>query len=199
MKTPTSTTKVATALQLKLPSKSFANTNPSRRTFASYWGHKSMYTDLISHSQPFHHKYIWKLKVPLKKKIMWCLDRKDILMKDKLEKMELAELHKMLFGVLAKLLYRIVHVGFRFTTSWKNKYVWEFVLYCRPYGILVIIVFLTWRKFLIFDPIFTDRRIRMSHDLSVQPMLTWQKFLIFSPIFTGRRIRMSMISRCNLC
>ena len=27
---------------------------------------KSMYTDLINDGQPFHHKYIWKMKVPLK-------------------------------------------------------------------------------------------------------------------------------------
>lgn len=58
---------------------------------------KSMYMDMINVDKPFHHKYIWRLKVSLKIQIfMWYLDRQVILTKDNLEKMQFAGMHKVL-------------------------------------------------------------------------------------------------------
>jgi hypothetical protein len=48
---------------------------------------KSMYLDLLNDNTIYLHKYLWKLKVPLKTKIfMWFVQRKEILTKDNLLK-----------------------------------------------------------------------------------------------------------------
>jgi hypothetical protein len=48
---------------------------------------KSMYLDLWNGNTAYLHKYLWKMKVPLKIKIfMWFLHRKEILTKDNLAK-----------------------------------------------------------------------------------------------------------------
>ena len=55
---------------------------PSRIFFV-----KSMYLDLLNNQPKYMHKFIWKMKVPLKIKIfMWLLHRKVILTKDNLIK-----------------------------------------------------------------------------------------------------------------
>jgi hypothetical protein len=48
---------------------------------------KSMYIDLLNDNTVYLHKYLWKMKVPLKTKIfMWFVHRKEILNKDNLAK-----------------------------------------------------------------------------------------------------------------
>jgi hypothetical protein len=48
---------------------------------------KSMYLDLLNGITIYLHKYLWKMKVPLKTKIfMWFVQRKEILTKDNLLK-----------------------------------------------------------------------------------------------------------------
>jgi hypothetical protein len=48
---------------------------------------KSMYTDFMNDHTRYLHKYLWKLKVPLKiKTFMWFLNRKVLLTKDNLIK-----------------------------------------------------------------------------------------------------------------
>jgi hypothetical protein len=48
---------------------------------------KSMYLDLLNDRTVYLHKYLWKMKVPLKTKIfMWFVQRKEILTKDNLLK-----------------------------------------------------------------------------------------------------------------
>ena len=56
-----------------------------RLTPSGMFSVKSMYADLMNGQVPFRHKYIWKLKVPLKIRIfMWFLQKKVILTKDNL-------------------------------------------------------------------------------------------------------------------
>jgi hypothetical protein len=46
-----------------------------------------MYLGLLNDNTVYLHKYLWKMKVPLKTKIfMWFVHRKEILMKDNLLK-----------------------------------------------------------------------------------------------------------------
>jgi hypothetical protein len=46
-----------------------------------------MYLDLLNGNTGYLHKYLWKMKVPLKIKIfMWFVHRKEILTKDNLVK-----------------------------------------------------------------------------------------------------------------
>jgi hypothetical protein len=46
-----------------------------------------MYLDLLNDNTVYLHKYLWKMKVPLKTKIfMWFVQRKEILTKDNLLK-----------------------------------------------------------------------------------------------------------------
>jgi hypothetical protein len=46
---------------------------------------KSMYLDLLNDNTVYLHKYLWKMKVPLKTKVfMWFVQRKEILTKDNL-------------------------------------------------------------------------------------------------------------------
>jgi hypothetical protein len=48
---------------------------------------RSMYLDLLNGNTGYLHKYLWKMKVPLKIKIfMWFVHRKEILTKDNLVK-----------------------------------------------------------------------------------------------------------------
>jgi hypothetical protein len=48
---------------------------------------KSMYKDLMNNHTPYRHKFLWKMKIPLKIKIfMWFLNNKVILTKDNLAK-----------------------------------------------------------------------------------------------------------------
>jgi hypothetical protein len=48
---------------------------------------KSMYLDLLNDNTVYLHKYLWKMKVPLKQKnFRWFLQRKEILTKDNLLK-----------------------------------------------------------------------------------------------------------------
>ena len=96
-----------------------------------------MHADLINDGQPFHHKYIWKMKVPLKIKIlMWYLDRKVIPTKDNLKKRDWQGCTKCCFCdvesiphlflqcPLSKLLWRTVHITFNLppTTSSTNMF-----------------------------------------------------------------------------
>ena len=56
-----------------------------RLTPSGMFSVKSMYADLMNGQVPFRHKYIWKLRVPLKIRIfMWFLQKKVILTKDNL-------------------------------------------------------------------------------------------------------------------
>lgn len=84
---------------------------------------KSMYSDLVNDGEPFHHRFFWKLKVPLKIKIvMWYLHRRVILTKDYVKKHEWHGCTKCCFlggqfsilflqGPLTKLLWCSTHVA----------------------------------------------------------------------------------------
>lgn len=91
---------------------------------------KSMYSDLVNHGQPFHLKFIWKLKVPLKIEFfMWYLDRRVILTKENLQKRrrqgctkcyfwgnEESIQHLFLDCPLAKLSWHTIHISFNLPT-----------------------------------------------------------------------------------
>ena len=47
---------------------------------------KSMYLDILDDNLRYRHKYVWKLKMPLKIKNMWFLKNKRLLTKDNLVK-----------------------------------------------------------------------------------------------------------------
>ena len=48
---------------------------------------RSMYLHLANHNFPFRHKFIWKLKIPLKIKIfLWYLQKGVLLTKDNLQR-----------------------------------------------------------------------------------------------------------------
>jgi hypothetical protein len=48
---------------------------------------RSMYLEYLNDNTIYLHKYLWKMKVPLKTKVfMWFLHRKEILTKDNLSK-----------------------------------------------------------------------------------------------------------------
>ena len=48
---------------------------------------KTMYADMLNGQTRFLRKYLWKLKIPLKiKKLLWFMQRKELLKKDNLKK-----------------------------------------------------------------------------------------------------------------
>ena len=87
---------------------------------------KSLYLDYMSDDTTFPHKYIWKMKVPLKIKIfMWFLYRKVILTKDNLAKrnwngckkycfcdQDETIQHLFILCPLAKMVWRIIFMAF---------------------------------------------------------------------------------------
>jgi hypothetical protein len=87
---------------------------------------KSMYLDLMNGHTRFLHKYIWKMKVPLKIKIfMWFLHQKVLLNKDNLAKRnwqgnkkccfcdkEETIQHLFISCPFARIIWRIVHMTF---------------------------------------------------------------------------------------
>ena len=87
---------------------------------------KSMYADLMNGHTRFLHKYLWKLKVPLKINIfMWFLHRKVLLTKDNLAKrnwtgctkcvfcqLEETVEHLFITCLFAKHIWRLIHFTF---------------------------------------------------------------------------------------
>jgi hypothetical protein len=85
-----------------------------------------MYIDYMDDHTKYLHKYLWKIKVPLKIKVfMWFLNKKVLLTKDNLIKRNWRGDEKCCFCVqnetiqhlfikcpLAKMVWRIVHISF---------------------------------------------------------------------------------------
>ena len=92
---------------------------------------KSMYLDLLNDQPNYMHKFIWKMKVPLKIKIfMWFLHRKVILTKDKLVKPNWHGNQKCCFCEqdesiqhlffdcqFARIVWRLIHMSFSLAPS----------------------------------------------------------------------------------
>jgi hypothetical protein len=90
---------------------------------------KSMYLDYMDDHTKYLHKYLWKIRVPLKIKVfMWFLHKKVLLIKDNLikrkwkgndkccfcDQKETVQ-HLFLQCPLAKMVWRIVHMAFSIT------------------------------------------------------------------------------------
>jgi hypothetical protein len=150
---------------------------------------KSFYTDLMNRHTRFLHKYLWKIKVPLKIKIfMWFLYKKVLLTKDNLAKRKWTGCKKCAFCdseesiehlfikcPFATLIWRVVH--FTFNTppptnirnmfgNWLNgvdkkiKAQIRIGLWCGQFGIAVMMLFLTKQVMLNFCRLFTRLRTR---------------------------------------
>lgn len=137
---------------------------------------KSMYSDLGNDNLPFHRKFIWKLKVPLKKIFMWYLSREAVFTKHNLAKhhwngkkysfcdWEETIQHLFISYPFARLMWRVVFIAFNLLppTSISNmfgnwlvglidnlrlEFEWEYVLYVGLFGFVVMILFLTTIEF----------------------------------------------------
>jgi hypothetical protein len=76
---------------------------------------KSMYIDYMDDHTKYLHKYLWKIKVPLKIRFfMWFLHKKVLLIKDNLIKRKWKETAQHLFShcPLAKMVWSIVYMAF---------------------------------------------------------------------------------------
>jgi hypothetical protein len=90
---------------------------------------KSMYLDLLNDNTVYLHKYLWKMKVPLKTNIfMWFLHRKEILIKDDLIKINCQGCkkvylcdhdetiqHLFIHCPFARIIWQIIHMYFNIT------------------------------------------------------------------------------------